>query len=288
MKKAPAPGIYTDIGEDDYFNMDAVNASLLKSLHQYTPAHAREYHVAPRDPTPAMVLGSAAHAVMLQPELFEEQYACGLTDKDGRKLPRRSADQKAQHAAHQVANEGKVILDADDFHAIFEWRDRVLRHPLAADLLEAAVAREVTAVWTDEETGLPCKARIDALTSLEGRVTVVADLKTTQDASPHGFARSAARFNYHIQAAHYLAGLNALEERERIFLLIAVEKDPPYAVAVHELSPDSLQSGAAICRRGLRRWHTSLENDHYPGYSAGANTIELPSWALDYDDGSTY
>jgi exodeoxyribonuclease VIII len=94
-------------------------------------------------------------------------------------------------------------MDGDDWFRAKACIDAVNAHPAASQLL-AGAERELSLFWTDARYHVPCKARYDARNH-----GLVMDLKTTQDASPEGFARQAANLLYHCQAAHYFSGEHA-------------------------------------------------------------------------------
>lgn len=73
-------GIYTGMDNETYHSIDAVNASLIKTMISKTPAHVRkelnrrapgnEKHHTNR----ALELGTLAHELILEPTKFDEQY----------------------------------------------------------------------------------------------------------------------------------------------------------------------------------------------------------------------
>ena len=128
--------------------------------------------------------------------------------------------------------------------------------------------------WEDEETGLQCKCRPDIWAG-----KVIVDLKTTEDASPEGFSRSIQTYGYGIQAAHYLAGAGSGSGADA-FIFVAVEKKAPYAVAVYELDPLSLEICETKRRALLEYWANCREADMYPAYSDECQLISLPAWAM--------
>src|SRR3546814_10975324 len=74
---------------------------------------------------------------------------------------------------------------------------------------------EVTLVWQDEETGVWLRCRPDFLPSsvLRGAaVRAVSDLKfmAPEYCSPHGFSNAIRRFGYHLAAAFYYEGIEAI------------------------------------------------------------------------------
>jgi hypothetical protein len=100
-------------------------------------------------------------------------------------------------------------------------------------------------------------------------------VKTTEDASPAGFARSVATFRYHVQAAHYLAGTQG-----KRFVFIAIEKKAPFAVAVYELDPVSLEVGEIARMADLLTYQMCDSSGQWPGYGNEIAPLTLPSWAF--------
>ena len=102
-------------------------------------------------------------------------------------------------------------------------------------------------------------------------------MKTTEDASPRGFQNSLAKFRYHVQAAWYLRGLEGAEE----FVFIAVEKKPPYLVAVYQASAAVIAAGVRAADINLSNLSECRKKNHWPGYSEAIETIDLPKWCND-------
>jgi exodeoxyribonuclease VIII len=110
---------------------------------------------------------------------------------------------------------------------------------------------------------------------------VIADLKTTEDASERAWIRDVVKYQYHAQAAFYLDGLETLEPRaDRQFLWIAVEKKPPFACAIYQPDDATIYKGRAMYRNYLRQWLKCTETGEWPGYDVGIQPLLLPDWAL--------
>ncbi len=245
----------------DYHAHPAVSKSVLDKIAK-SPLHARAYLDGERDePTPAMNFGTALHACALEPELFNDTYAVFEGD-------RRTKDGKARYEAIQAS--GATIISAADFDAITAMVEQIRHHPVAAALLQDGIA-EASVFWKHPPTGLECKCRPDWWNREAG---MVVDLKTTEDASPAGFARSVAAYRYHVQAAHYSIGTKASR-----FVFIAIEKKAPYAVAVYELDNEAMALGHKLRDRDLEVFSSCQEFNAWPGYPAEIQTITMPKWA---------
>lgn len=253
--------VINDMPSADYHAHPAVSKSVLDKIAR-SPLHCRAYLDGERtEPTPAMLLGTAVHTAILEPERFDAEYAVFEGD-------RRTTAGKQAYA--ELVSRGKSIISASDADVISSMSAAVRAHPVASALLRNGSA-EQSVFWTDPMTGLECKCRPDWWRT----DNIVVDVKTTEDASPASFAKSVAGFRYHVQAAHYQAGTQA----ER-FVFIAVEKKAPYAVAVYDLDAVSLELGEAIRRQDLAMFELCSRAGEWPGYSPDIEVLSLPPWAF--------
>jgi len=118
------------------------------------------------------------------------------------------------------------------------------------------------------------KGRLDIVATDSHGATTIADIKTTEDASPEAFSKTIAQYGYAQQAAHYLDLLGATH-----FVFIAVEKTAPYAVGVYCLDPASVAMGRERNLRNLDLLESCQSSGHWPAYSSEIETISLPAWA---------
>jgi hypothetical protein len=219
----------------------------------------------------ALEIGSAVHMAVLEPELFAETYAIYP------ELDRRTKAGKEAFEAFIEQNANKAFLSASDFQQCLALAESVKSHEKAAKLLESGKA-EQTITWDDLETGAPCKARPDFVTERMGS-TFIVDLKTTEDASPRAFSRSAYKYRYHVQAAFYLDGYEqAHGVTPEAFIFVAVEKTPPYLVACYVYGPEELNLARATYRANLATYLECLNSQSWPGYPALIHPLELPNY----------
>ena len=222
------------------------------------------------EPTPQMRLGTALHTHVLELSRWDEEIAVAPA------MDRRTKSGKEAWQAFQDDAAGKTVITADDAEQVMAMGRAVMRHPAAAMLLGLPGKAETTHMWTDAATELQCKCRPDWLND-DG--TIVADLKTTKDASPRGFKQSVANFRYHVQAAWYLHGLEqATGKRPDQFIFICVESTAPYACAVYAADAEMIERGHDQAMRDLARLAECKAADHWPSYSEQIETLSLPGW----------
>ena len=268
--ETPGVGLHENVPEHVYRRWDAVSQSTLWTFRR-SAAHARHAFLNPTS-TAATDLGSAIHAVLLEPTKLEENYAVRPAGIDG-----RTKQGKAALAAFRAQNEGRIILDSRDvFETLRGVRDAVLDHPVALDLLNTAPGfTEVSFRWRDGE--VECKGRADRIVEYDGDEVVV-DVKSTLDASERGMARSVEQYGYALQASFYLDGLDAIEPAPRRFFLLACEKEPPYAIGLYELDLVWLDYGRNLYRRFLAEWERCKKSGLWPAYPTSCQVLEAPEW----------
>lgn len=173
-------------------------------------------------------------------------------------------------------NPGRVVLSEEVWNQLHAMRDAVHSHPAAHALLTGVPGEaEKSVYWNDPTTGVLCRCRPDWWREDD----VLVDLKTTDDASPEGFAKSMANWRYDVQDPFYTDGVKAATGRNvKAFVFIAVEKKPPYAVGVYVLDSASRDIGRATYQHDLRVYAECLANDNWPGYGDKIQTINMPAW----------
>lgn len=271
----PAPGWHPGIPDTEYHASPALCSSFLRTLIGRSPAHARAAQLDPRDESPALILGRAVHARVLEPETYNARFAVAP------KVDRRTKEGKATWEAFTLAHPGATILTEGDGDMVNAIGDAVEAHPLARALLSGGEV-EWSGFFNDPATGAPCRIRPDYLRVADG---IMVDLKTSMDASPREFQRSIARYGYHIQAAHYAAGYGVITETPLSdFLFVVVEKAPPYAVGIYRLDDDAMAQGARTLREALRIAAACLARDHWPAYAEAVEPVTLPAYAFTMED----
>lgn len=234
------PGVYFGLPEDEYHAHPALSASGIKNL-MVSPLDfwARSWmNPYPREDSDsfAMKLGTAFHRRILEGrEAFYRDYGptcdpsdyptalktnddlkarlegCGLkaTAKDKKSdliAKLEAADPSAVIwesilAAHAERYGGRILLPSGIIASIETSAAMIEKHPQLCKCFTGGYP-EVSVIWTDAETNVPMKARLDYL-----KVLAIADLKTFSNPLmkpvDRAIAGAMASGKYHVQTAVY-------------------------------------------------------------------------------------
>lgn len=242
-----------------------ISKSGLDLIHK-SPLHYWEKYLNPmhqEKKTPALILGSAVHCAVLEPLEFGKRYAVAPT------ADKRTKEGKEIHANFEASVEGLQIISKDDSIICERIMEAVQRHSEASLLLSKINKVEQVLEFED----MKCKP--DGICE---SLHLLIDLKTTEDASPTAFGRSALKYRYDVQAAFYSDIYEAVYgHRPEGFIFIAVEKTPPFAVAVYVIEDADIEIGRQKYKADLERWRECRQSNEWNGFS-GLNTLKLPNY----------
>jgi exodeoxyribonuclease VIII len=277
-------GAVRDISLQEYLRLVGVNWSSVAKMN----TSALRYHdelLDPPEPTAPMILGSAIHTAVLEPQKFEAQWALF----DGRRGTNAYKDWQAEHpdqTALSASEWDQCMGAAYAVHRLPQGRDarRVMRN----------ARRELSLIWTDPATGIRCKCRPDLLrmTREQDRtlgVWELSDVKTTASVDARKFGRLSAEMLYHGKMAFAVRGIEAIFGRLPVRVsIIGVEQKRPHDVAVFPLDPDVLYAGDQLVTKLLRQLKTCRRRRTWPGRYDQPVTLDFPEYALapasDYSD----
>jgi exodeoxyribonuclease VIII len=259
-------GIIPGIPIEEYHRHGSVSKSQIDQFAK-SPAHYLASLTTPRKETDAMKIGSLFHTMVLEPE--KSNFVVGPdVNKNTKEWKAFKADAEAS---------GQTIIDQATLDMLNGMVESVKSHPAARALLNGPGIAEGSAFWHDERSGELCRCRPDFYLQDLG---IIVDLKSTEDASPKEFARSIAKYNYHMQSAYYQDGVEAATgDFIKGFVFVAVEKKAPYAVAVYQLDMQGVEAGRVEYQRLLLDLADCKSSGKFPAYSDRIETISLPAWA---------
>lgn len=253
----------------EYHSHSAISKSDLDLIAR-SPAHFKYTKEHKPDPTDSMLFGSVVHKLVLEPETFTAEYAVAPA------VDRRTKAGKEAWTEFSDSINGETVISSDIYSKAHLIAESVRNNKLANKLLSGGKA-EQSYFWTDSQTGVECKCRPDYLKN-----NIVIDLKTTINASPEEFVKSAYNYRYYVQAWWYLEGLrqNGIDVTD--FIFIAVEKEAPYTVCVYCADELMLELGEREARRNLNAYAECLKSGIWYGYEKEVqiHSLSLPDWVI--------
>lgn len=268
--------------EKEYRTIEGIRRSELWKISE-SPQKFKWAQEHPEPPTQSLLFGAMVHKLLLEPDTFDDEFAV-LPECD-----RRTKEGKAIYEAFMSSIEGKDldIVSQDDYQVALDMVQAAKEAPFVERLLKGV--HEQAYVWVDDLTGEACKSRIDCLSEADGKPIIV-EYKTTTDASTDEFMRSAVRLGYDFQSAMQIEavkyGSNICRNEdgsfiEPIFVFVAQEKKPPYAVNVMSADKLFVERGLNVFRELIGIYHDCKINDDWYGYQgkfASINNLALPAW----------
>ena len=257
--------------EKEYREHPAISRSELFKISE-SPEKFKYYQEHPEAPTPALIFGQLLHAMALQPETVNDLFAVAPN------VDRRTKMGKEAFAEFEASAENKTVVTSDMYQQASEMCEALNQNEFVKKLLKGE--KEKVFFWDDDLTGEPCKCRVDCLTELNSDLIVV-DLKTTENAETDAFMRSAIKYGYDFQSAMYNKGVEMNTVKKPIFVFIAIEKKPPYAINILQADELFVRRGYDLFREYIGIYHDCKQTGNFYGYLGRYNQINnlaLPSY----------
>lgn len=257
----------------EYRAAECDNWSTIKFLRE-SPLHYQHALANERKVTPALLKGLAGHTAVLDPDNFMRHYVlCDLPARRGKDWTKF----KAEHAT-------KTILFEADYANALAVRDAIfVRNDPASvrarALLASCPERELPVFWPDPDTGIRCKARLDAVGP-----GIITELKTTKSLMPRAWQQQAARLMYHGQMAMQRDAIMSTRGEASDCYIIAVESALPHDVGVFRYGPDEIEKGLELYQGFLRTLKRCRERNEWPGRYPDEQHLELPAWEYGDDE----
>lgn len=268
--KQPLKDGWHDLPATDYHKLSAMSSGALKELckspqHCYHYLHDAEY----TPPTEAMLFGSAFHSYALE---YHRNQIAALPEG----IDRRTKAGKQAYAEALEANEGKTIIKAEQYKLLEQMINAIRAHPAAEALFKIkGQLREASGIYHDDRLDLACKVRPDILSRHNG---LIVDLKTTVSAHPDDFRKTIANGLYYLQAYWYTKIAAALDGKPYRFVIIAVEKSPPFGVMCYEIDALWLKIAKEKVEHLLDNFADCVKSNNFPVYGDEIALIEPPAW----------
>lgn len=261
-------GIHRAVPAAIYHAWIACSSTFAKRLVESSAAHA--ICGEPLD-TPAVRLGTAVHARLLEPQAYKQLIAVA-PDVD-----RRTKNGKERWAAfsEEAAIAGKTIIDQEQSEIVERITHSVQISNSCTQMLERCVERELSLVAFPN--GTLAKCRLDAYDPMSATLI---DIKT------HGgliadFARAAYNMNYAVQLAFYrrVATMLGIHVETAGFLVVET-RTPPYGAQILTMPSAALDYADAAVDRALDVWKYGMGTGVWPSYEDRVVEMELPPWMI--------
>lgn len=268
-----------------------------------SPAHYMARYGPEAEPfiaTTSMLMGTAVHARVLEPEVFDAQF-CSRDQYKGEptvaelqeylateaiefKKSAKKAELLALAFPDGVPQDRRTPFGLDDWRNIMGMANALRTHDLAGmwfcpSQKDYRKHNEVS-IYSKAKTGQLLKARLDRLQFGHNRIQIL-DLKTTDNASTHEFQRKVSALNYDLQAAWYSRLTEeAFPGFEVEFLFVAVERNRPHGIRVFRPSESLIANGQRKMDSTLEKFGQCSAINLWDGYSPEVSDLELPGWAM--------
>ncbi len=279
------PGAYADITAEDYHGREicaspSISATGLKLIASRSPLHY--WYQSPLNPDrpaqkekPHFAIGKAVHDLLLLSDRWGEKYHILPDGFDARYKKWAWAVEMRQEAE----DNGLTVLTKQQADHAMAMAESIASHELAGALLTSG-RPEMTLAAQDPKTGIWLRARPDVLPDA---MEIIPDIKTDLDGSPIAFAGKATRLGYFQAAAHYIDVIDLVFGwQARRFVLIVVEKEPPFIVTIYHLDDDDIQRGRMVNRKAINTFAECLKLNSWPPYSPPGHPIvrlQMGGWA---------
>lgn len=224
-------------------------------------------------PTISMQIGSALHCLVLEGEdQFNRDFilkpdGLSMTTKEGKEWKAQAGKKTVLSKTDQYASWDAVQGMAASLRTL-DWFN-----PSQKDYRKY---NELSLYW--DADGIDCKCRLDRLVLNEDSA-IVLDLKTTDSVDPSDFLKKViGSMNYLFQAAWYVEGTEAVFKVPTTFVFIGVERNPPYATAVFEVSSDMLAEGLRQTKRARELLAHCIKTNEWKRPVVDCRLLELPAW----------
>lgn len=269
-------GIVIETNAEYHGYKDAISKSRLANM-SVCPSYYKWCEENPQEPSDDLIVGSAFHKIVLEPETFYDEFAV-MPNVD-----RRTTKGKMEYAEFIEQSQGKSVINQDQFYMICAMRDSVMSNKYAKKLIQGNI--EQSFYFVDDLTKEPCKCRPDVWRKVADRVVII-DLKSCKSALPLDFCRDVVKYHYDLQCAMYRDGVSKVlgVPKENIdFVFIACEKKAPFLVNVMQADTYVIQNGEAKFREYIGTLKECKETSVYYGLNGShdiINNLSLPNYLL--------
>ena len=254
--------IYKNISREDYFAMHGVNASTLKPYYE-SSLNGNHESEKKRVETPAMRFGTACHSRILEPDTFDwiyDKLKLPINEKTGKEY---GIDTKKSQEYIATLPAGKKHLSFEEFETLEKIEKNLKQNTSAIKILTSCPDREMAITWTDNESGIECKALLDFVGH-----KIAGDFKTTKEIKFRNDPVDVAKVlqwelignKNMLQFAFYRDGLIANNINIERFAVIFAQNNGNCETLTAFLSDYSLEYGRNMYTRALLNYANKDDN----------------------------
>lgn len=270
MQSSDAEVVYFQ-PDPEYRKASGQSQSHLKTILK-SPAH---YISASRHrliPSPAMIMGTAVHCLVLEgSDTFDSQFCqrpdgIKFTTKEGKEW--RAANSKKTI----LTNEGRdrqwdSVVGMSDTLKSLKWFN-----PSQPDYRKY---NEVSIYWRDD--GIACKARLDRVIPMEDEVLVL-DLKTTDSISVGKFQTKLVELGYDFQAAWYSHAAELIYNKPARFIFVAIERTDPFSMDFFEVPKHMIKEARYKNEKAISILKECQQTNEWPTRKPSLKLLDYPKW----------
>ena len=230
-------GIITD---DNYFkDREYISSSMVKQALQGSKKQF-DYAMEQTLESEALLVGSAFHAMMLEPDVFKRDYAFEPS------MDKRTKAGKEYISEWNMENKDIPYHIPGKYETmLLDMQESLSSHPRYQELVKENGEREVIKLFTLEDS--KCKGKIDYYNTEDNYIV---DIKTCNSVKIDDIIESIKKYMYGVQAAFYLDGLKAHK-----FYFVFIEKRAPYDVVIVDFV-SGLEDGRNAYKAGIKNIET--------------------------------
>lgn len=267
--QAELSGFYYDMDFETYAAVDALNGSSIVNMRR-SPMYYRHMLDNPQPATPAMVLGTATHRMVLEPEKVGDIAVWGLN-------PQEKVRNGNVWETFKADNAGKLIVTKAERDQMVGMAVGARRNVPIVKYANAKGNTEVSMFWRDSVTNRRMKGRADKIIP---STHTIFDLKTCRSCERYKFGSQSFQLGYHIKMAMYWNGYKVITGHEPHLKLGAIESKAPYESAVYRVTSDVLSQGFEDLDILLRKLAACEESGEWPAAEVEECELSMPSYAF--------
>ena len=256
-------GIITD--ENYYEDREYITSSMVKQALQGSKKQF-DYWLNTNLQSEAVLIGSAFHTMMLEPDKYHELFAfepnMDKRTKSGKEYIAEWKEENKDIPHHLPGKYEEMLIN---------MKESLDNHPRYKELVNDPREGEREAIKLFELNGEKCKAKVDYYNPKDNYIV---DIKTCSSVKVNDILETIKKYVYGVQGAFYLDGLKAHK-----FYFVFIEKRAPYDVVIIDFK-SPLEEGRKAIRAGIEnikafRNQDKLNKVDSSGYSMFNKIIEL-------------